>query len=291
MFDRLKKLLPRRFRKTPSIVHVIRLEGPITTGRSLGATALNLDALEPLLKKAFVKNVAAVALAINCPGGSPVQSALIGQRIRALAAQHNLPVYAFCEDVAASGGYWLACAADEIYADENSIVGSIGVISMGFGFPRALDKLGVDRRVHTAGLSKSTNDPFVPEKPEDVAKLKVILEEMHESFMAMVLNRRAGKLTAPESLLFSGAFWTGITAEKHGLVDGIGHMHAVLQAKFGEKVEIKKISAPTGILRRFGLGSASLSHAASAGIGKIDDLPRATIDVLEERALWSRFGL
>jgi signal peptide peptidase SppA len=280
MFKFLSKLVPAKFRGKTSVVNVVRLEGAIATGRSFGSKNLNLETVEPLLKKAFTKGSAAVALVINCPGGSPVQSALIASHIRRLSAEHKIPVYAFCEDVAASGGYWLACAADEIYADENAIIGSIGVISMGFGFPEALKKLGVERRVYTSGTSKSTNDPFKPEKPEDIEKLKVILEEMHESFKGLVRSRRVGKLKTDEAELFSGAFWTGRTALSHGLVDDIGHMHDVLRAKFGEKIEIKKIESPSGLLSKFGFGKASL-----------EGLPDATIAAIEQRALWSRFGL
>jgi signal peptide peptidase SppA len=281
MLKRLLRLLPPALRKKTSVIHVVRLEGGISTGRSFGGSAINMETLDPILAKAFKKGISGVALAINCPGGSPVQSALIASRIRALSAEHKIPVYAFCEDVAASGGYWLACAADEIYADENSIVGSIGVISMGFGFPEALKKLGIERRVYTAGESKSTNDPFKPEKPEDVARLKELLEEMHGSFKSLVRERRAGKLVETNTEIFTGAFWTGASAQKLGLVDGIGHLRDVLRAKFGEKVEIKKIEAPSGLMKRLGL-------AQSGGLGH---LPDATIRALEDRALWSRFGL
>lgn len=259
-------------------MHVVRLEGTIATGKSLRAPNLNLKGLEPVLKKAFRKGVAAVALEINCPGGSPVQSALIANRIRALSAEHNIPVYAFCEDVAASGGYWLACAADEIYADQNSIVGSIGVIFMGFGFPRALQKLGVERRVHTSGESKSTNDPFKPEKPEDVAKLKSMLTDMHESFKAMVRERRAGKLAGKDKDLFSGAYWTGTKAKSLGLVDGIGHMQDTMRGKLGDKTQFKTISQSQGLMQRIGLATSS-------------DAAAAVVDQLETRALWQRFGL
>ncbi len=282
MLKRILKLLPPSWRRKTAIINVVRLEGAIVAGRGGLQQKLNAKELEPVFKKAFKKGVSGVALQINCPGGSPVQSALIANRIRALAAKHKIPVYAFCEDVAASGGYWLACAADEIYADENSIVGSIGVISMGFGFPKALTKLGVERRVYTAGESKSTNDPFKPEKPEEVKRLKVLLNEMHQSFKAMVRERRAGKLKAKDTELFSGAFWTGVTAEKMGLVDGLGTMHAILTRKFGENVELKPIEASGGWgLRRLGLG---LGAAAA-------ELPAAAIDTLETRALWARFGL
>ena len=276
MFKRLFRKL--RLRKSPALIHIVRLEGALVAGRSLRGGNLNLLTLEPVLTKAFRKGVAAVALEINSPGGSPVQSALIANRIRALSAEHKIPVYAFCEDVAASGGYWLACAADEIFADENSIVGSIGVIAMGFGFPKTLQKLGVERRVHTSGESKSTNDPFKPEKPEDVAKLKAILNDMHESFRAMVRARRSGKLKGVEKELFSGAYWTGAKSLELGLIDGLGHTQDTMKRKFGEKAEFKKIEAATGWGRRFGL--ANTSHIAEQAL-----------ETIENRALWQRFGL
>ena len=278
MLKSLLRLIPARFRKPASIIHVIRLDGPIVAERGFRPT-LSAKGLEPVLKKAFRKGIAGVALAINCPGGSPVQSAIIARRVRELAAEHKLPVYAFCEDVAASGGYWLACAADEIHADENSIVGSIGVISMGFGFPETLKKLGIERRVHTAGESKSQNDPFQPEKPEDVERLEGLLTEMHNSFKSLVRERRAGKLKGDEKEIFSGQFWRGEKALALGLVDGLGHMHGVLKRKFGEKVELKLISASQGWgLRRIGMANPS-------------ELPEAALQALETRAWWSRFGL
>lgn len=276
MFKRLFRTL--RLRKSPAQIHVVRLEGALVAGRSLRGGNLNLLSLEPVLAKAFRKGVAAVALEINSPGGSPVQSALIANRIRALSSEHKIPVYAFCEDVAASGGYWLACAADEIYADENSIVGSIGVISMGFGFPKTLQKLGVERRVHTSGESKSRNDPFKPEKPEDVAKLKAILDQMHESFRAMVRKRRDGKLKGQDNDLFSGAYWTGAKSLELGLIDGLGHMQDTMKRKFGEKAEFRKIEAAQGWGRRLGLANAS-------------HLAEQALETIENRALWQRFGL
>ncbi len=279
MSNIFSKLIPARFRKNVPVVHVLRLEGAIVSGRSMRSGNLNLVALEVPLKKAFRKGIAAVALDINCPGGSPVQSALIADRIRALAAKNKIPVYAFCEDVAASGGYWLACAADEIYADQNSIVGSIGVIAGGFGFPKALAKLGVERRVHTAGESKSTNDPFKPESAKDVAKLKELLVEMHVSFKDWVRVRRGDKLQGKDKDLFNGSYWTGGKAKALGLVDGIGHREAIMTAKFGDKVEFKSISLSQGWgLRRFGFELAS-------------HVPEAAFDAVETRALWQRFGL
>lgn len=281
MLKTLLRLIPARFRKHSPVIHVVRLEGPIVAERGLRPT-LSGKALEPLLKKAFRKGIGGVALAINCPGGSPVQSAIIASRIRQLSAEHKVPVYAFCEDVAASGGYWLACAADEIFADENSIVGSIGVISMGFGFPDAIRKLGVERRVHTAGDNKSQLDPFQPEKKEDVERLETMLNDMHASFKAMVKERRAGKLKGEESELFSGLYWRGAKAVELGLVDGIGHLNDVMRRKFGEKADIRTISSPTGWGMRW-LGGG--------GAGAMAELPDAALDALERRAWWSRFGL
>lgn len=272
-------LLPPAWRKKTPLIHVLRLEGAIMPGKSMRGGNLNMEVLEPALVKAFRKGVAAVALQINCPGGSPVQSALISERIRALALEHKVPVYAFCEDVAASGGYWLACAADEIHADANSIMGSIGVISMGFGFPQALEKLGIERRVYTAGEAKSINDPFKPEKPDDVKKLQELLEDMHESFKALVRERRKDKLKGEDKELFSGAYWTGAKAKELGLVDGLGHMRAIMRAKFGEKAIFRKIPLQQGWgLRRL-------------GFAQLTDVPEAALESLETRSLWQRFGL
>ena len=278
MFKRLRKLIPSRFRKKTHTINIIRLDGVIASDGGIGGKRLNGKGLEPLLKKAFKKGVSGVALAINCPGGSPVQSAIIANRIRALAAQNKIPVYAFCEDVAASGGYWLACAADEIYADENSIIGSIGVISGGFGFPAAMKKYGIERRVHTSGESKSTNDPFKPEKPEDVKKLKAMLSEMHETFKAEVRARRKDKLKETKEL-FSGAYWTGRKSIDFGLIDGLGHLNEVLKRKFGDKIDLVEIEAPKGWgLKRLGFSVAT-------------EMPEAILNTLEQRALWQRFGL
>ena len=278
MIKTFLKLVPAQWRKETNIVHVLRLQGAISAGGI--RSGLNAKDLEPILKRAFKKGVTGVALAINCPGGSPVQSALIAARIQALSLQHKIPVYAFCEDVAASGGYWLACAADEIYVDESSIIGSIGVIASGFGFVDAIKKLGVERRVYTSGASKNILDPFKPEKAEDVNRLLELQEDVHEGFKAHVKNRRSGKLKAADDELFTGAFWTGRRSLELGLVDGIGHMYPVLQHKFGDKVEIIEITAAKGWgLRRLGFGAAAI------------DLPEAALNALETRALWSRFGL
>ncbi len=287
MLKHFLKFVPARFRKSYPVINVVRLDGPIMAERGLRPT-LSAKALEPVLTKAFRKGIAGVALSINCPGGSPVQSALIASRIRQLSAEKNVPVYAFCEDVAASGGYWLACAADEIYADENSIVGSIGVISMGFGFPEALKKLGVERRVHTAGNNKSQLDPFQPEKAEDVERLEMLLNEMHASFKALVKERRGAKLKGDESELFSGLYWRGEKAVGLGLIDGIGHLQTTLRMKFGDKVQLRPIAAAGGWgLRFLGGGRSTIEHS----LGSVSDLPDAALEALERRAWWSRFGL
>jgi signal peptide peptidase SppA len=275
----LARLVPLRFRKSTPVVNVVRLQGAIGIGTPLRPPLTAKD-LNDVLERAFSrKGLAAVALVINSPGGSAVQSALIHARIRSLAEEHKLPVYVFCEDVAASGGYWLACAGDEIYADDSSIIGSIGVISSGFGFVEAIGRLGIERRVHTAGENKSILDPFQPEKPEDVARLLALQSDVHGAFKELVRRRRAGKLSGDEAELFSGAFWSGRQALDRGLVDGIGHLHEVLRAKFGEKLVIRPVTPSQGWgLRRLGLGAAA-------------DLSGSFIESLETRALWSRFGL
>lgn len=267
-------------RKPKPVVHVLRLKGAIGMGSTpLSRGSLNAKELEPLLKKAFTKKADAVALVINSPGGSAVQSSLIYDRIRELADEHELPVYVFVEDVAASGGYWLACAGNEIYADASSIVGSIGVIYAAFGFDKAIKKYGIERRVHTAGSNKSVLDPFLPEKKEDVKRLLDMQLKVHEAFKQLVRKARGTKLKEDDKELFSGAFWAGEDALARGLIDGIGHMHAVLKQKFGDKLVLKAIEPAQGWgLKRLGFGT-------------FKDLPDATIDALEIRALWSRFGL
>lgn len=274
------KFIPLRWRKSVPVVNHVLLSGAIGMGGPM-RPALTLKSVNPLLERAFkTKGLAAVAISINSPGGSPVQSALIHARIRELASEKDLPVLVFCEDVAASGGYWLACAGDEIYADESSVVGSIGVISAGFGFVEALRKLGVERRVYTSGESKSMLDPFRPEKPEDVTHLTSLQADVHQAFKELVKARRGRKLKGEEAELFSGAFWAGRQALARGLIDGIGHMHQVLKAKFGEKVVVRSIAPAQGFgLRRLGFGA------------QVPDIAGSAIEALETRALWSRFGL
>ncbi len=253
------------------MVAVVRLSGIIGAGNR---GALNDRALAPLLEKAFKKGKpAAIALEISSPGGSPVQSSLIGARIRRLAEEKEVPVFAFVEDVAASGGYWLAAAADEIYADESSVVGSIGVISAGFGAHVFLSRQGLERRVHTAGKSKSMLDPFQPENPADVKRLKGMLEQIHANFINHVKTRRGDKLeNLPD--LFTGEVWVGRGAQEMGLIDGIAHLVPFMKEKFGKDVTFRRYGMRRPMWQRFG---ATFAQDAVAGI--------------EERAEYARFGL
>jgi signal peptide peptidase SppA len=279
MFDWLKD----RFRRGP-VVPVVRLSGVIAAGGLLGSRGLSIESVAPLLRRAFdMRGAKAMALAINSPGGSPVQSALIGQRIRLLAEEKGLKVIAFVEDVAASGGYWLACAADEIIVDPHSIVGSIGVISAGFGFHDLIGRIGIERRLHTSGERKSMLDPFRPEKPDDLERLSRLQAEIHDGFKDWVRRRRAGKLTGDEALLFSGEFWTGRRALEFGLVDGLGELRATLQARYGAKVHLPVIGPRRRLLSRLGLGlGATLA---------VDAIGSDMLAALEERSHWQRFGL
>jgi signal peptide peptidase SppA len=277
-----------RFRRGP-VVPVVRLAGVIASGGMIGARGLSIESVAPLLAKAFkTRGAKAVALSINSPGGSPVQSALIAQRIRLLATENNLTVIAFVEDVAASGGYWLACAADEIVADPASIVGSIGVISSGFGFHELISRYGIQRRVHTSGGSKSMLDPFQPEKPEDLERLQRLQNEIHDGFKGWVRERRASRLKGDEAMLFSGEFWTARRGLELGLIDGLGELRATLQQRFGKKVHLPMIQPRRRFLSRFGIGSQM--GGSEMGMG-LDQIGAATLAAIEERAHWQRFGL
>lgn len=264
----MKNIVP--FMKSDPLVNVVRLQGAITNS----GQGLDDPSLAGIIEKAFSKGKpVAVALQINSPGGSPVQSALIAARIRRLSAEKDVPVFAFVEDVAASGGYWLACAADEIFADQSSLVGSIGVISAGFGLQDMIGKIGVERRVHTAGKSKSFLDPFRPEKPEDVARLDGWLSQLHENFIGYVKERRGSKLADnPEH--FTGEVWIGANAKAEGLIDGIGHLVPTLKERFGEKTRFRRYGPRRSLIQR-------LSASISASL----------FDLIEERAAFARFGL
>lgn len=291
------------------LIPVIRLDGVIDAGGRFGR-GLNLQDMVEVIDHAFgIKKAPAVAIVINSPGGSPVQSALLYKRIRQLAVEKKKPVLAFTEDVAASGGYMLAIAGDEIYADESSLIGSIGVISSGFGFTGVIEKLGVERRVYTAGDNKSTLDPFLPENEEDVAKLEAIQTEVHAHFRKMVMDRRGDKLTADQATLMNGDVWAGEKAVEHGLVDGIGDLYGTLRQKFGDNVRVRYIETRKGFLQtRLGLdmGSALPDMFASLGLnwgrapiatenGRIvpqvgEALADGLLTTLERRGLWGRFG-
>ena len=263
------------FRKSKS-VSVIQLNGIIAPnmGRRKG---LNLQELEKVIEQAFTgNNIQAVALQINSPGGSPVQSEMISLRIRELSEKNNIPVLAFIEDVAASGGYWLACAADEIFASKASIVGSIGVVSSGFGFDKAIEKLGVQRRLYTSGDNKAILDPFLPENKEDVKRLKVIQKELHLQFIAFVKSRRGSKIKDDNKEVFTGAFWSGESSIEIGLIDSFGEMRKVLKERFGKKIKIKEFAPKKKLF-----GFSSLVGGAMEML----------ILKFEERSILKRFGL
>ncbi|PST26305.1 S49 family peptidase [Mesorhizobium plurifarium] len=283
-----RKLMPKRFRRDGVTIPAIRLHGAIMAGGSQFRPVLNLATVAPLLEKAFsVKEAPAVAISINSPGGSPVQSRFIYQRIRDLAQEKRKRVLIFVEHVAASGGYMIALAGDEIIADPTSIVGSIGVVSGGFGFPDLLKKIGVERRVYTAGENKVVLDPFQPEKERDVEFLKGLQLEIHDVFIQMVKSRR-GSLLADHPDLFSGLFWTGQRGQELGLVDALGDMRSEVKKRYGEKARLELIQPARSLFGRrqpgaavAGAMAAPLVASAAAGL----------VDAVEERALWARFGL
>ncbi len=286
----LSRFIPRRFRKKEIEIPVVRLHGVIMSGGSSLRPSLSLASASAVLEKAFTdKETPAVAISINSPGGSPVQSRLIYRRIRDLADEHQKRVFVFVEDAAASGGYMIALAGDEIIADPSSIVGSIGVVSASFGFPELLKKIGVERRVYTAGQNKSTLDPFQPEKEADIERLKSLQLEIHQTFIDMVKERRGSKLADDESL-FTGLFWTGIKGKELGLIDGLGDMRSFLRKTYGDKVKLKLIEPKRGLLGRKAPGvEIALSGIDPAAIAA--NLGDGLLSVAEEKALWARYGL
>jgi serine protease SohB len=281
----LRPLIPRRFRGDTPVVPVVRLTGVIGFSTPL-RPGLTLAGLARTLDRAFaMRNAPAVAVAINSPGGSPVQSHLIFRRIRELAKEKGRRVIAFVEDAAASGGYMIACAADEIIADPHSIVGSIGVVGSSFGFDKAIGKLGIERRLYTSGEHKAMLDPFLPENADDVERLKKLQREIHDDFIGLVKSRRGAKLAGPENDLFSGEYWTGRRALELGLVDGIGDLRGVLRERFGEKVVTPLVSAERGWFGRRVPGVGGPLGLLQGGLS--EDL----ISALEARAMWARYGL
>jgi len=282
----LRPILPKRLRGDTPIVPVVRLSGVIGFSTPL-KPGLTLAGVARALERAFaIRRARAVALSINSPGGSAVQSHLIHRRIRALAAENKREVIAFTEDVAASGGYMIACAADEIVCDASSIVGSIGVVGSSFGFARLMDKLGIERRLYTAGEHKAMLDPFLPEKPEDVERLKSVQRDIHEDFIALVKERRGARLTGPENDVFSGEFWTGRKAIELGLADGIGDLRSTLRARFGDDVVTPLVSPTRGWFGRVPPGVGALEPALQRA-----GLAEEIVSALEARALWARYGL
>jgi serine protease SohB len=283
----LRRLLPARFRTGTPIVPVVRLSGAIGISSPL-KPGLSLAGVARSLERAFsTKGAKAVALSINSPGGAAAQSHLIHRRIRSLADEKKLPVIAFVEDVAASGGYMIACAADEIIADASSIVGSIGVVGGAFGFDKLIEKIGIERRLYTSGENKAMLDPFLPEKPQDVEKLKALQREIHESFIALVKSRRGDKLDSRESALFSGEYWTGQRGQTLGLVDAVGDLRSVLRERYGEKVRMPLIAE-----RGFSLfGRRPAGVSSLEGLWSTPSLADDMVATIEARALWARYGL
>ena len=289
LVDRLMDFVPLRLRRGAAVVPVVRLSGvigavtPLRPGMSLAGVAKTLD-------RAFaMRNAKAVALVINSPGGSPVQSRQIYLRIRQLAAEKKLPVLVFVEDVAASGGYMIACAGDEIFCDPSSILGSIGVVGGTFGFQELIRKIGVERRLYTAGAHKAMLDPFLPEDPDDVARIKSLQREIHAIFIALVKESRGSRLKGADDDLFSGEYWAGETSVALGLADAIGDLRSTLRARFGEKVLMPVIAPPTGMLSGL-LGRKSAGAGALGQLDGIAGLPDDLISALETRAIWAKFG-
>ena len=290
MIDKITRFLPKKLRSGAVVIPVVRMSGTIMAGGSSFRPSLSIANVSSQLARAFdFKKAPAVAIIINSPGGSPVQSRLIYKRIRDLAKENDKKVHVFVEDVAASGGYMIACAGDDITVDPSSIVGSIGVISASFGFEGAIEKLGVKRRMHTAGQNKSVLDPFLPEKAEDVERLKALQLEIHQVFIDVVKEGRGDRLAENDDL-FTGMFWTGEKGKELGLVDEIGDIRTSLKARYGEKTKFKLIDAKRGLFGKRSAGGISLD-----GLAISENLAASAVDGLfsavQERALWSRFGL
>ena len=287
--DKLMQYLPARFRPGTAVVPVVRLSGVIGAVTPL-RPGMSLAGVARVLERAFsMRNAKAVALVINSPGGSPVQSRQIYLRIKQLAAEKKLPVLVFVEDVAASGGYMIACAGDEIFCDPSSILGSIGVVGGSFGFQELIKKVGVERRLYTAGEHKAMLDPFLPENPDDVARLKALQREIHAIFIALVKGSRGARLKGADDVLFTGEYWAGETSVSLGLADAVGDLRSTLRARFGEKVLTPVIAPASGMLSGL-LGRRSPGAGSLAALDGIGGLPDELISALETRAIWAKFG-
>jgi signal peptide peptidase SppA len=285
--EKIMEWIPARLRRGIAVVPVVRLSGligavtPLRPGMSLSGVARTLE-------RAFtVRNAKAVALVINSPGGSPVQSRQIYLRIRQLATEKKLPVLVFVEDVAASGGYMIACAGDEIFCDPSSILGSIGVVGGSFGFQELIKKVGIERRLYTAGAHKAMLDPFLAENPDDVARVKALQREIHAIFIALVKQSRGTRLKAADDVLFTGEYWAGETSVSLGLADAVGDLRSTLRARYGEKVLTPVIAPASGMLSGL-LGRRSPGTLAS--LEDVAGLPEQLISALESRAIWAKFG-
>src|SRR5580704_1483374 len=287
LIERLKVLIPARLRPGTAVVPVVRLSGVIGAVTPL-RPGMSLAGVARMLERAFaVKNAKAVALVINSPGGSPVQSRQIYLRIRQLAEEKKLPVLVFVEDVAASGGYMIACAGDEIFCDPSSILGSIGVVGGSFGFQDLIKRIGVERRLYTAGEHKAMLDPFLPENPDDVSRVKALQREIHAIFIALVKGSRGSRLKGADDTLFTGEYWAGETSVTFGLADAIGDLRSTLRARYGEKVQTPLIAPSSGML------SGLLGRRSPGAIGTWENtanLPEEVISALESRAIWAKFG-
>ncbi|WLB21570.1 S49 family peptidase [Bradyrhizobium japonicum] len=287
--DKLMQYLPARFRPGTAVVPVVRLSGVIGAVTPL-RPGMTLAGVARVLERAFsYRNAKAVALVINSPGGSPVQSRQIYLRIKQLAAEKKLPVLVFVEDVAASGGYMIACAGDEIICDPSSILGSIGVVGGSFGFQEAIKRLGIERRLYTAGAHKAMLDPFLPENPDDVARLKALQREIHQIFIALVKESRGARLKGADDTLFTGEYWAGESSIALGLADGIGDLRSTLRARYGEKVLTPVIAQPTGLLSGL-LGRKSPGTGQLSAMETMAGLPDELISAVETRAIWAKFG-
>ncbi len=287
--EKILEWIPARLRRGTAVVPVVRLSGligavtPLRPGMSLAGVARTLE-------RAFAtRNAKAVALVINSPGGSPVQSRQIYLRIRQLAAEKKLPVLVFVEDVAASGGYMIACAGDEIFCDPSSILGSIGVVGGSFGFQELISKIGVERRLYTAGAHKAMLDPFLPENPDDVARVKALQREIHAIFIALVKESRGARLKGADDVLFTGEYWAGETSVSLGLADAIGDLRSTLRARYGDKVLTPVVAPATGLLSGL-FGRRSAGAGTLASLEGVSGLPEELISALESRAIWAKFG-
>lgn len=280
--SKLEQLFAPIFGNSKEVVAVLRLNGVIGKVSTV-QSGLTLESLNELIEKAFkIKKLKALCLIINSPGGSPVQSELIAKRIRTLAKEHKIKIYSFIEDMAASGGYWLACAGDQIYALHSSIIGSIGVVSSGFGFHEAINKLGIERRVYTEGKNKSVLDPFKPINKEDVKIIKDLQKQVYEHFVDYVKTRRVGKLTQQDDILFNGEFWAGRTALDYGLIDDLGDMYSTMKAKFGDNIKFQYLCAKQPwIKKKLGMASKILT----------DNFADSLINAIENKIINDKFDI